>query len=113
MVILEPLRELPMHCPTLGSTEDISGRLGAQTRPLESIAAQTLKTLKEGTRKCEVTTGSVLPPDLTTSPDTVDLHVTLLDTARTVDQKYIGWQNELPSRWSPATRAAQAREIIS
>jgi len=113
MVALEPLRALPMHGPALGSTEEISRRFGAQARALESIAAQTLKALNDGTRKYNVANGIALPADLATSADAAELYVTPRDIARTVAQEYTGWWNELPSEWSPATRATQAREIIS
>ncbi len=113
MVALEPLRALPMHGPALGTTEEISRRFGAQARALESIAEQTLKALNEGMRKYDVANGIALPPDLASNPDAAELYVTPRDIARTVAQEYTGWWNELPSEWSPATRAAQAREIVS
>jgi alkyl sulfatase BDS1-like metallo-beta-lactamase superfamily hydrolase len=102
-----------MHGPALGTTEEISRRFGAQARALESIAEQTLKALNEGMRKYDVANGIALPPDLASNPDAAELYVTPRDIARTVAQEYTGWWNELPSEWSPATRAAQAREIVS
>jgi len=76
MVTHEPLRALPMHGPALGSTGEISRRLGAQARALESIAAQTLKALNDGTHKHDVANGIALPADLATSPDAAELYVT-------------------------------------
>ena len=57
--------------------------------------------------------GITLPTDLVASPDAAELYVTPRDIARTVAQEYTGWWNELPSEWDPASRATQAREIVT
>lgn len=113
MAALEPLRALPMHGPALTETAEVTRRFTAQARALESIAEQTLTALNAGTRKYDIAEGITLPADLVGNPDTADAYVTPRDVARTVAQEFTGWWNDLPSEWSPASRATQAREIVA
>ncbi len=113
MAALRPQRALPMHGPALVGPEEVERRFTSQARMLESIAAQTLAALNSGTRKYDAANGVSLPAELASSPDAAELYVTPRDIARTVAQEYTGWWNELPSDWSPASRARQAREIVA
>jgi len=113
MAALRPLRVLPMHGPALVGTEEVERRFTSQARMLESIARQTLAALNSGTRKYDAANGVSLPVELASSADAAELYVTPRDIARTVAQEYTGWWNELPSEWSPVSRATQAREIVA
>jgi alkyl sulfatase BDS1-like metallo-beta-lactamase superfamily hydrolase len=101
-----------MHGPALTGQSEIAKRLGAQARMLESIAEQTLSALNDGARKYVVADTVALPAELKDNPDAAELYSTPADMSRTITQEYSGWWNELPSEWSPVSRARQAREII-
>ncbi len=112
MVAEKPEIALPMHGPALTGQSEIAKRLGAQARMLESIAEQTLSALNDGARKYVVADTVALPAELKDNPDAAELYSTPADMSRTITQEYSGWWNELPSEWSPVSRARQAREII-
>ncbi|MFZ9059633.1 MAG: MBL fold metallo-hydrolase [Steroidobacteraceae bacterium] len=112
MAGLDPERALPMHGPAILGSEEITRRLTGQARMLETIATQTLDALNAGVRKYAVAGDIALPEDLVASPDAAELYTTPRDIARTVAQEYTGWWDELPSEWSPASRAYQAQEIV-
>lgn len=113
MVALEPERAFPMHGPAITDPKEIARRFGSQARMLEAVETQAIAALNAGTRKYDLGPGITLPADLVASPDAAELYVTPRDIARTVAQEYTGWWNELPSEWDPASRAAQAREIVT
>ena len=102
-----------MHGPAIIGTAEIARRFTTQARMMESVAEQTLAALNSGVRKYDAAQGVALPPELAASPDAAELYTTPRDIARTVAQEYTGWWNELPSEWDPATRAAQAKEIVA
>lgn len=113
MAALEPLRAFPMHGPAIIGTAEIARRFTGQARMMEAVAEQTLAALNSGVRKYDAAQGVALPPELAASPDAAELYSTPRDIARTVAQEYTGWWNELPSEWDPASRAAQAREVLA
>lgn len=113
MAALKPRIAFPMHGPAITDTDEVVRRFTDQARMLESVESQTLAALNAGTRKYDVGAGVTLPPELAALPDAAELYTTPRDIARTVAQEYSGWWNGLPSEWDPATRAAQAREIVA
>lgn len=113
MAALKPRIAFPMHGPAITDTAEVVRRFTAQARMLESVESQALAALNAGTRKYDVGAGVTLPPELAALPDAAELYTTPRDIARTVAQEYSGWWNELPSEWDPATRTAQAKEIVA
>jgi glyoxylase-like metal-dependent hydrolase (beta-lactamase superfamily II) len=113
MAALKPRIAFPMHGPAITDTAEVVRRFTAQARMLESLEAQALAALNAGTPKHDVGAGVTLPPELAALPDGAELYTTPRDIARMVAQEYSGWWNGLPSDWDPATRAAQAREIVA
>jgi glyoxylase-like metal-dependent hydrolase (beta-lactamase superfamily II) len=113
MAALRPAIALPMHGAALTSTTEIVDRFEAQAAMLESIERQTLAGLNAGLRREEAAARVTLPPELAAREDAKELYVTARDIGAMVAQEYTGWWDGLAADWSPAPRAAQAREIAA
>lgn len=111
MADLEPEFLLPAHGAALRSAEEIQRRLKGQARMLDSIAQQVVDGLNSGKRRDQVLEKVALPADLVNQEDARELYVSAKDIARMVASEYSGWWDDVPSHWSPAPLAAEAKEL--
>lgn len=113
MIATGATRVLPLHGPAIEGHEAIEDKLGAVASALESVDTQVVEGLNAGLPQHEIFTRVALPPALAARPDMVEYYNRVPDLARMVLREYSGWWDDVPSHWSPAPLAAQARELIT
>jgi alkyl sulfatase BDS1-like metallo-beta-lactamase superfamily hydrolase len=113
MAALEPELLLPAHGAAIEGTREIQEALGVHAEALEYIVAHTLRGLNAGLRQDQVFESLVLPEHLASHPLLNVQYVTPKDISKMVIKQYVGWWDDLPSRWTPAPLEVEARKLVA
>jgi alkyl sulfatase BDS1-like metallo-beta-lactamase superfamily hydrolase len=111
MAALKPRLVMSMHGPALVTEDDIQDKFEAHAAVLKHIADQAVQGVNAGLRTDQIVDRVKLPPSLAQRPDMKPDYVTEKDIARMVVRQFIGWYEGLPSTWSPAPLAEQAKAL--
>jgi alkyl sulfatase BDS1-like metallo-beta-lactamase superfamily hydrolase len=112
MAALEPTLLLPAHGAAITETAVIQENFGVLAETLEHIVQHTLDGLDRGMRKDEIHGSVALPEHLANHPTLKIQYVTPQDISKMVLKKYTGWWDDIPSHWTPAPLADQAKSIV-
>lgn len=113
MAALKPKLLLPAHGAAIANSAEIQDRLPAQAQMLESISAQVVTGLNAGLRRDLVIDQIKLPAELAKRNDARELYVSAKDIGQMVVKEYSGWWDDIPSHWSSAPLAKEAKEIAN
>jgi alkyl sulfatase BDS1-like metallo-beta-lactamase superfamily hydrolase len=112
MAALEPALLLPAHGAAIRETTIIQEHFGVLAEALEHIVQHTLDGLDRGLRKDLIHGSVALPEHLASHPSLNIQYVTPQDISKMVLKKYTGWWDDIPSHWTPAPLADQAKSIV-
>jgi alkyl sulfatase BDS1-like metallo-beta-lactamase superfamily hydrolase len=112
MAALEPEILLPAHGEALTDPETIRENLLVLAETLQYIVDHTIAGLNAGLRKDEIHASLQLPEHLANHPTMNVQYVSPQDISKMVIRQYTGWWDDLPSDWTPAPLAEQARAIV-
>jgi glyoxylase-like metal-dependent hydrolase (beta-lactamase superfamily II) len=102
---------LPAHGEALTDPEVIQENLTVLAEALEWVIAHTKAELNKGTRQDLVYRSLDVPDYLLTHPTLNQQYVSWEDTSKMVMRRFVGWWDDIPSHWSPASFDAQSAVI--
>jgi len=102
---------LPAHGQAITDPLLIEENLTVLAEALEWVIAQTKAELNKGTRQDLVYRTLEVPEHLLTHPTLNQQYVSWEDIAKMVMRRYVGWWDDIPSHWSPASFDAQSAVI--
>ena len=109
----KPQLLLPAHGDPLRGVDTISDSLLTLAEALEWVINHTYAELNKGTRQDLIPASLTVPPELRDHPTLNEQYVSWRDIAKMVMRRHVGWWDDIPSHWTPATFDAQAAEIIA
>lgn len=112
MAAQKPDVVLPMHGPAMTTPAEIQDKLKATADMLDSVVKQVTTGLNAGKRQYEVAASIELPDRLKKRDDMDEYYNRIEDVGKMVLKQYSGWWDDVPSHWTPAPMASQAKDIV-
>jgi len=113
MAALKPAILLPAHNAAVTKPAEIQEDLTVLAEALQSIVDQTITGLNAGLRKDQIFASVRLPDRLANQPTLSVRYVSPQDISKMILKQYTGWWDDIPSEWTPAPLAEQARAIVT
>ena len=102
---------LPAHGEALTDPALIRENLSVLAEALEWVIAHTKDELNKGTRQDLVYRSLDVPEHLLTHPTLKQQYVSWADISKMVMRRYVGWWDDIPSHWTPASFDEQSAVI--
>ncbi len=107
----EPDLLLPAHGAALREPALIQENLRILAEALQLVIDHTVAELNKGTRQDLVYRSLEVPDRLLNHPSLKQQYVSWQDISKMVMRRHVGWWDDIPSHWAPASFDAQAAEI--
>jgi len=112
MAGLAPTVLLPGHGEALSDPDTIVAELTILADALAHIVDHTVDALNQGLRQDLVAETLTWPEPFASHPTLREQYVSARDISRMVARRWTGWWDDVPSHWSPAPLADQARTVV-
>ena len=104
---------LPAHGKALADPGLIHENLSVLAEALEWVIYQTKAELNKGTRQDLIYRGLEVPEHLLNHPTLKQQYVSWQDISKMVMRRYVGWWDDIPSHWTPASFDEQAAAVTA